>query len=294
MTSRLYEDSIDRLLQTALSEDIGTADITTEAVIEPDARAQGRYIAKEAGVVCGLPVLIRVYRALDPAVSVQCLCRDGSTVQRGEVIATVSGPARTLLLGERVGLNLLQHLSGVATATARAVAQVAGTHTKIIDTRKTTPGLRLLEKYAVRVGGGANHRFSLSDGILIKDNHIVAAGGITAAVTRARAHAPHTLKIEVETETLSQVEEALSAGADIIMLDNMTLGQMAEAIALIRGRALTEASGNMGERDLSDVARTGVDFISIGALTHSVRALDISLKFSLQSPAVKQPESDRT
>ncbi|MEG0035940.1 MAG: carboxylating nicotinate-nucleotide diphosphorylase, partial [Oscillospiraceae bacterium] len=196
-----------------------------------------------------------------------------------DIIATVEGTSRGILTGERVALNLMQRLSGTATATAAAVAAVAGTSTRIIDTRKSTPGLRALEKYAVRTGGGRNHRFNLADGILIKDNHIAAAGGITAAVSAAKAGAPHVMKIEVETETADEVREALEAGADIIMLDNMSTDEMTAAVAQIAGRAITEASGNMGERDLLAVAKTGVDLISIGALTHSVKSMDISLKF---------------
>ena len=193
----------------------------------------------------------------------------------------MSGPAISLLTGERVGLNLMQRLSGTATKTRECVKQIEGTSATIADTRKTTPGLRVLEKYAVRVGGGSNHRFNLADGILIKDNHIVAAGGITEAVARARKNAPHTLKVEVEVETFEQLDEALRAGADIIMLDNMSCEDMARAVKIVDGRAKTEASGNMGDRDLLEVAQTGVDIISIGALTHSVRSLDISLKFTI-------------
>jgi len=199
------------------------------------------------------------------------------------MIAQIVGKSRSVLTGERVALNLLQRLSGIATKTAEAVSQVAGTSTKICDTRKTTPGLRALEKYAVKTGGGSNHRFGLFDGVMIKDNHILAAGGIGAAVERARANVPHTLKIEVETTSLAQVEEALQAGADIIMLDNMDCNRMKQAVRLIAGRAVTEASGNMGDRSLKEVAETGVDFISIGALTHTVRALDISLRFTEES-----------
>ncbi|MGM9522280.1 MAG: carboxylating nicotinate-nucleotide diphosphorylase, partial [Oscillospiraceae bacterium] len=187
---------------------------------------------------------------------------------------------RSILSGERVALNLIQHMSGIATATHNAVESVKGTGTIIVDTRKTTPGLRVLEKYAVKAGGGNNHRFNLSDGVLIKDNHIVAAGGIAAAINAVRANAPHTLRVEIEAETLPQVKECLDAGAEIIMLDNMSIEQMAEAVKFIGGRAITEASGNMGERDLREVAETGVNYISIGALTHSVTALDISLKFT--------------
>ena len=207
--------------------------------------------------------------------------KEGDKAEKGQRIGEISGPARTVLTGERTALNLMQRASGIATATAEAVGRVSGTNAKICDTRKTMPGLRALDKYAVRIGGGTNHRFNLSDGILIKDNHIAAAGGITAAVSAARARAPHTLKIEVEVETFDQLREALNAKADIIMLDNMSVEDMRTAVGITAGRALLEASGNMGERDLRAVAETGVDLISVGALTHSVKALDISLKFTL-------------
>ena len=222
-----------------------------------------------------------MFDTVDSTIEFQAFVKDGDAVKKGDIIAEVSGEARSVLTGERTALNLLQRLSGVATNTAKAVKAVEGTKAKITDTRKTTPGLRVLEKYAVRVGGGSNHRFCLADGILIKDNHIVAAGGITAAVEAARKNAPHTLKIEVEVETRAQTEEALAAGADIIMLDNMSCPEMKECVELIGGRAMVEASGNMGERNRAEVAATGVDIISIGALTHSVKALDISLKFTL-------------
>lgn len=273
----------DRLLQSALAEDIGMGDITSISTVAPDRQISGRYIAKEAGVLCGLAFVARAFALLDPAIAFAPLAGDGEAIAKGDVIATVSGNARAILMGERVGLNLLQHMSGVATQTARAVAAVAGTGAKIVDTRKTTPGLRALDKYAVRAGGGGNHRFGLFDGVLIKDNHIVAAGGIAAAVAAARKRAPHSLKVEVEVETLEQLREALEAGADIVMLDNMPLEMMREAVRCVQGRALVEASGNMGDKtdaELRAVAETGVDLISIGALTHSVRALDISLKFS--------------
>ena len=270
---------LDDFLKTALREDIGTGDITTTCCVPAANQARGAYRAKEAGVVCGLFVLQRVFDLLGGEARVTLRMHDGAHVEKGDILATVEGPARAVLTGERVGLNILQHLSGVATGTAKAVAQVAGTRARIADTRKTTPGMRELEKYAVRTGGGSNHRFNLSDGVLIKDNHIVAAGGIGPAVDMVRRSIPHTLKIEVETETMAQIDEALAAGADIIMLDNMRLEQMAQAVQHIAGRAVTEASGNMGERDLRAVAATGVDIISIGALTHTVKPLDISLKF---------------
>lgn len=283
MLEHISAFEVERILKSALAEDVGSGDVTSLSTVPPGRTISGRYIAKEDGVLCGLEVVARAFALLDASIAFTALAADGDRVRKGDVIATVSGDARAILAGERVGLNLLQHMSGVATQTARVVAAVAGTGAKIVDTRKTTPGLRVLDKYAVRMGGGGNHRFNLADGVLIKDNHIVAAGGIAAAVAAARARAPHSLKIEVEVETLEQLREALEAGADIIMLDNMPTETMREAVRLVAGRALTEASGNMGDKtdaELRAVAETGVDLISIGALTHSVKALDISLKFS--------------
>lgn len=276
-----YCYSVEQLIERALEEDVGTGDITTLTTIAEDAVGHGRYIAKEAGVLCGIDLARRVYEKLDRNIEFTAYKKDGDEISVGDIIAEVHGPAISLLTGERVGLNLMQRLSGTATKTRECVKQIEGTRATITDTRKTTPGLRVLEKYAVRVGGGSNHRFNLADGILIKDNHIVAAGGITEAVARARKNAPHTLKIEVEIETFEQLEEALAAGADIIMLDNMSCEDMTRAVGIVAGRAKTEASGNMGDRDLIEVAKTGVDIISIGALTHSVRSLDISLKFTI-------------
>ena len=271
--------SLDDFLLAALREDIGTGDVTTNSCVPVNAVSKGFFKTKEPGIVCGLFVAKRVFELLDNSIRFSPCSSDGDFVETGCVIAEISGPSRCILTGERTALNLLQHLSGVATRTAEAVKAISGTKARIVDTRKTTPGLRLLDKYAVRCGGGSNHRFNLSDGILIKDNHIAAAGGITNAVRFARNNCPFTVKIEVETETPVQVEEALAAGADIIMFDNMTIEEMAAAVKKIGGLALTEASGNMGERDLRAVAGTGVDYISIGALTHSVKSLDISLKF---------------
>ncbi|MEL4105869.1 carboxylating nicotinate-nucleotide diphosphorylase [Oscillospiraceae bacterium WX1] len=279
MTGYMDDIGLDTLISTALLEDIGTGDVTTFSCVPAEASSKAVFIAKESGVFCGTTVLQRVFQLLDTRVDVTPLFQDGDHVDKGAIIAEIEGPSRSILTGERTALNFIQHLSGIATRTNEAVLRLQGTAAAIVDTRKTTPGLRVLEKYAVTCGGGRNHRFGLSDGVLIKDNHIVAAGGIQAAVEAARKNAPHTLKVEVETETLSQVAEALDAHADIIMLDNMTLEAMAEAVRFIDKRALTEASGNMGDRDLKAVAETGVDFISVGALTHSVRALDISLKF---------------
>jgi nicotinate-nucleotide pyrophosphorylase (carboxylating) len=275
-------DSVDRLIAEALNEDIGTGDITTLSVIDKNRRAHGRYIAKEDGILCGMQIAERVYRMLDSNVEFTAHFEEGQAFKKGDVLAEVRGNAVTLLSGERVGLNLMQHLSGIATRTRAAVDAVAGTGATIVDTRKTTPGMRVIEKYAVRVGGGSNHRFNLADGVLIKDNHIVAAGGITPAVKAAKRHAPHTIKVEVEVETEAQLREALDAGADIIMLDNMNEEMMTKCVEIVDGKAITEASGNMGERDLYAVAKTGVDLISIGALTHSARALDISLKFVIE------------
>ncbi len=270
---------LDDFLRNALAEDLGTGDITTQSCISESAVSKGAFKAKEAGVLCGVLILKRVFELLDPAVKVDVLKNDGEAVEKGDIIAEIHGPSRSILSGERVALNILQRLSGIATRTHEAARQVKGTKALVTDTRKTTPGLRVLEKYAVKVGGGSNHRFNLSDGVLIKDNHIRAAGGIINAVAAVRKNAPHTLKIEVETESMRDIEDALEAKADIIMLDNMSISEMAKAVEFIAGRALVEASGNMGDRNLREVAETGVDLISVGALTHTVRALDISLKF---------------
>ena len=270
---------LDKLLISALEEDVGTGDITTLSCIPSDNSSEAYFIAKEDGVICGIDIAARVFYLVDDKITLIPKMSDGVSVKKGDIIAEVFGPSRGILTGERVALNLMQRLSGTATATAKAVSEVAASNAKIVDTRKATPGLRVLEKYAVRTGGGHNHRFNLADGVLIKDNHIAAAGGIANAISAARQAVPHVMKIEVETETLDEVQQALDAGADIIMLDNMSNTMMREAVSLINGRALTEASGNMGEKNLSEVAETGVDYISIGALTHSVKSLDISLKF---------------
>jgi nicotinate-nucleotide pyrophosphorylase (carboxylating) len=271
----LIYPGLNEFLHMALDEDIGTGDVTTNCCVPENAISTGVFTAKESGVISGLGVATRVFELLDDTVRVTPFVKDGDTVKTGEAIAEISGPSRAILTGERLALNLLQHMSAIATRTAEAVREVSNTSTKIKDTRKTTPCLRVLEKYAVICGGGTNHRFNLADGVLIKDNHIKAAGSIANAVKQVL----NTRVIEVETESLEQVEEALDAGADIIMLDNMCPEMMSEAVKIINGRALTEASGNMGERNLKTIAETGVDFISIGALTHSVKAMDISLKF---------------
>lgn len=269
--------SLDRLIDHALAEDIHTGDITTQAVVPGKRPASARLIAKEDLVLAGIHVAERVFARVSPEISFSAGHVDGARIKKGELIASMTGDAANLLMAERVALNLLQRLSGVATLTARFVEAVQGTTARIVDTRKTTPGLRELEKYAVRVGGGINHRTGLYDGVLIKENHIAAAGGISEAISRARAYIPHTLKIEIETETLEQVEMALAAGADIIMLDNMSLADMRSAVTMIGKRALVEASGGVNLDSVRAIAETGVDIISVGALTHSPRAMDISM-----------------
>ncbi|MBP3580622.1 MAG: carboxylating nicotinate-nucleotide diphosphorylase [Clostridia bacterium] len=280
--SLLTNPLVTGIISMALNEDVGTGDITTETTIPAEKVAYGRFIAKEDMIICGLEIAELVFHMVDKQIQLVANVKDGDFVKKGDCIATVSGNARNVLTGERTALNLLQRMTGIATRTNEAVKCVNGTNAKIADTRKTTPGLRVLEKYAVRVGGGTNHRFNLADGILIKDNHIAVSGGITNAVKNARINAPHTLKIEVEVENEQMLHEAINAGADIIMLDNMTNEQMKKCVEITAGRALLEASGNMGDKDLKAVAMTGVDLISIGALTHSVKAADISLKFTIE------------
>jgi len=280
--SLLTNPLVTGIISMALNEDVGTGDITTETTIPADKKAYGRFIAKEDMIICGLSIAELVFHTVDKEIEFCANVKDGDFVKKGDVIATVTGNARNVLTGERTALNLLQRMTGIASRTNEAVRCVEGTNAKIADTRKTTPGLRVLEKYAVRVGGGTNHRFNLADGILIKDNHIAVSGGITNAVNNARKTAPHTLKIEVEVENEEMLREALEAKADIIMLDNMTNEQMKKCVKITGGRALLEASGNMGDKDLKAVADTGVDLISIGALTHSVKAADISLKFTIE------------
>jgi len=266
-----------KLIMNCLNEDIGTGDLTTNSIVPGNAVSTGYITVKENGVLAGMPVAAEVFRCLDPALQFQARAFDGDFVERGKVLAEISGNARAILTGERLALNFLQRMSGIATKTAQFVKLIAGEKPHIIDTRKTTPGLRMLEKYAVRVGGGHNHRFGLYDAVLIKDNHIIIAGGITKAVEAVRRASPHTAKIEVEVESLAQLQEALDAKVDIIMLDNMAPEMMREAVALVAGRALVEASGGITEENIRAVAAAGVDLISIGALTHSVKSLDISL-----------------
>lgn len=270
-------NEVDRIIDYALSEDIHTGDVTTLAVLPTPRRMRARLIAKEAMVLAGIGVAKRVFTRIDPAADFTAYFEDGASLEKGDLIAEISADAASLLQGERVALNLLQRMSGIATLTSQYVKEIAGTGARVVDTRKTTPGLRVLEKYAVRVGGGTNHRTGLYDGVLIKENHIAAAGGIVEAIKRARAYVPHTLKIEVETETLEQVALAVEAQADIIMLDNMSLSEMTQAVLLIGKRALVEASGGVNLKSIRAIAETGVDIISVGALTHSVRAMDISM-----------------
>lgn len=268
---------VDDLIKTALLEDVNYIDTTADYLLD-DQRSTGRFLAKADGVLCGLDVAQRVFELLDPDVTFIKLKKDGDRLQKGEIFATVTGRTTVLLKGERTALNLLQHMSGIATATAQAVELVKGTKAMITDTRKTLPGLRPLQKYAVVCGGGRNHRFNLSDGAMLKDNHIDAAGGIAPAVEKLRGRLGHMVKLEVETRNLDEVAQALAAGADVIMLDNMDCDAMRRAVELTGGRALLEASGGITADTLRQVAETGVDIISIGALTHSVTAFDISMK----------------
>lgn len=278
-------DMLHGLIRQALLEDGAEADITTLCTVPAEQQARGTIITRQAGVIAGLDVAAETFRLFDPQINVQLLVVDGASVQAGQELMQLSGPARSLLSAERVALNFLGRLAGIATLTACCVHALAESHTRILDTRKTTPGLRALEKEAVRLGGGQNHRFGLNDGVLIKDNHIKAAGGIGQAICAARRQAPHLLKIEIECETLAEVEQAARAGADVILLDNMSIEMMRSAVAFVRRtdpRVLLEASGNIGTdpTKLAAVAATGVDFISLGALTHSAPNFDISLEFA--------------
>ena len=269
---------VDRLIELALEEDLGPGDVTTQALIPPDRKGAAQIRAKETLVVAGLPVAHRVFHKLESQVQFFPNAVDGQEVASGAVLAQVRGPLAAILIGERTAINFLMRLSGIATFTQKMVSAVSGFPTAIVDTRKTTPGWRALEKYAVRVGGAANHRFGLFDGVLIKNNHLTAVGSLTEAIQQARENAHHLLRIEVEVTSLTQLEEALAAGADIVMLDNMDEATMAEAVNLTAGRALLEASGSMTLERLPAVAATGVNLISMGALTHSAPAVDIHLR----------------
>ena len=268
----------DKLIMQALEEDITSEDITTNAVMRERREGEVELICKEDGIIAGLWVFERVFTLLDPSTTVTLFVKDGDEVKKGQKMGVVTGDIRVLLSGERTALNYLQRMSGIATYTRSVAKLLEGTKTKLLDTRKTTPNMRIFEKYSVRTGGGYNHRYNLSDGVLLKDNHIGAAGSVKKAVEMAREYAPFVRKIEVETETLEMVKEAVEAGADIIMLDNMSLEMMKEAVDYIDGRASTECSGNVTKENAAQLAAAGVDYISSGALTHSAPILDISLK----------------
>jgi nicotinate-nucleotide pyrophosphorylase (carboxylating) len=286
---RLSEIQLDKVIDLALAEDVGHGDITSQALIPPELSGKASLFVKEAGVLAGIEVAARVFRCVDSSLQVEAPVKDGTAVRPGDIVGSISGSVAGILKAERTALNFLQRLSGIASLTARYVAEVRGTGAEIYDTRKTTPGLRLLEKYAVRMGGGQNHRLHLGDAVLIKDNHIAAlrATGLNLedVITRARQHAPTGVTIEVEVTNDAGVQQALKAGADIIMLDNMDTGAMQRAVALAAGRARIEASGGITLDNVRRVAQTGVDMISVGALTHSYRALDISLE--LETPDLK-------
>ena len=268
----------DQLIRMALQEDITSEDVSTNAVMPTATKGTVDLIAKEDGVIAGLDIYARVFTILDEKTEIDFHCKDGDEVKKGELMATVTGDIRVLLSGERVALNYLQRMSGIATYTRQVAKLLEGSKVTLLDTRKTTPNCRVFEKYAVRVGGGCNHRYNLSDGVLLKDNHIGAAGSVTKAVQMAKAYAPFVRKIEIEVETLEQVKEAVEAGAEIIMLDNMTPEVMKQAVELINGRAQTECSGNITKENIQKIREIGVDFVSSGALTHSAPILDISMK----------------
>lgn len=273
--------AVDELVRRALLEDIGPGDITTEATIPADKSCTAVIIAKEAGILCGQQVAEAAFRAMDPRLTYEVLVAEGCEITPGQGVARISGSARSVLMAERVALNFLQRMSGIATTTRNLAESIKYYHARLVETRKTTPGLRMVEKYAVRVGGGLNHRYGLHDAVLIKDNHIAVAGGVRQAVVAARKVSSHTSRVEVECETMEQVQEALDAGADIILLDNMDVDTMKKAVEMVAGKAILEASGGITAATLVDVAKTGVDIISMGALTHSVKALDLSLEVAI-------------
>ena len=278
MNSITMQLQADKLIRMALEEDITSEDVSTNAVMPTKVQGTVDLIAKEDGVIAGMDVYARVFKLLDEDTEIEMFCHDGDEVREGDLMAKVTGDIRVLLSGERVALNYLQRMSGIATYTRSVAKLLEGSGVTLLDTRKTTPNCRVFEKYAVRVGGGCNHRYNLSDGVLLKDNHIGAAGSITKAIQMAKAYAPFVRKIEIETETLEQVAEAVEAGADIIMLDNMTPEVMKQAVASIDGRAQTECSGNITKENIARICEIGVDFVSSGALTHSAPILDISMK----------------
>ena len=278
MNSITMKMQADKLIRMALQEDITSEDVSTNAVMRSAVKGTVDLIAKEDGIIAGLDVYARVFQILDEKTEISFNFKDGEAVKKGDLLGTVTGDIRVLLSGERVALNYLQRMSGIATYTHSVAMLLEGTKTKLLDTRKTTPNCRVFEKYAVRIGGGCNHRYNLSDGVLLKDNHIGAAGSVAKAVAMAKEYAPFVRKIEIEVETMEQVKEAVEAGADIIMLDNMTPEMMKEAVELIAGRAQTECSGNITKENIAKILETGVDFVSSGALTHSAPILDISMK----------------
>ena len=272
------KNNMDHLIQAALREDISSEDISTNSVIKEPRRASAQLLCKEDGIIAGLDVFRRVFQLLDADTTADACVKDGDRITKGQLIATVTGDARAILSGERTALNFLQRMSGIATYTRSLADILEGSGTKLLDTRKTTPNMRIFEKYAVKVGGGYNHRYNLSDGVMLKDNHINAAGGITQAIQMARRYAPFVIKIEVETENLQMVREAIDAGAEIIMLDNMSVDDMRKAVEMAKGKAVTECSGNVTRENIKQLADIGVDYISSGALTHSAPILDLSLK----------------
>lgn len=268
----------DELIRSALAEDVTNEDVSTACILRERTEGQADLLCKQDGVIAGLPVFARVFAILDEKTEVTFFAKDGDRVKKGQKLAQVRGDMRAILTGERTALNYLQRMSGIATYTANVVRLLEGSSLRLVDTRKTTPNMRIFEKYAVRIGGGGNHRYNLSDAILLKDNHIGAAGGVKQAIAKAKAYAPFTMKIEVETETLEMVKDAVEAGADIIMLDNMTHEQMKQAVALIAGRAVVEISGNVTAENIEKLKDIGADIVSSGALTHSAPILDVSLK----------------
>ena len=278
MNSITMKMQADKLIRMALQEDITSEDVSTNAVMRSAVKGTVDLIAKEDGIIAGLDVYARVFQILDEKTEISFNFKDGEAVKKGDLLGTVTGDIRVLLSGERVALNYLQRMSGIATYTKQVSKLLEGSKVTLLDTRKTTPNCRVFEKYAVRIGGGCNHRYNLSDGVLLKDNHIGAAGSVAKAVAMAKEYAPFVRKIEIEVETMEQVKEAVEAGADIIMLDNMTPAQMKEAVAVINGRAKTECSGNVTKENIATILDTGVDYVSSGALTHSAPILDISMK----------------
>jgi nicotinate-nucleotide pyrophosphorylase (carboxylating) len=278
MTEGLPQTAVEGILARALAEDVGAGDLTTLAIVDSEDRCRAEIVAQADGVIAGLPIARLTFRALDSEIGFDAIVSDGARVSEGMTVAHLAGATHSILTAERTALNFLQRFSGIATSTAEYVEAVRGTTAHILDTRKTAPGLRLLDKYAVRMGGGHNHRIGLFDGVLIKDNHVRVAGGVGEAVRRARASTHHLVKIEVEVQTLEEVEEAIGANADVILLDNMNLSKVRQAVGLISGRCPTEVSGGITLDTVRELAEAGVDFISVGALTHSVTALDISLE----------------